>query len=87
MDRNQADAIARAILEPDLTVQEESSRKRAAAAAKLAKQRRLAWFGLAGFAMGAAVGYYAFGRLAPYGLVGLCAAVLVGHLVPSRAGA
>jgi hypothetical protein len=87
MDKNQADAIAQAILEPDLKFQEELSRRRAADAAKLSMQRRLAWFGLAGFAIGAAVGYYAFGRLTPYGLVGLCAAVLIGRLIPSRAAA
>lgn len=87
MDKNQADAVARAILEPDLKLQEELARKRTADTAKLAMQRRLAWFGLAGFAVGAAVGYYVSGRCTPYGLVGLCMAVIVGRLVPFRAAA
>ena len=87
MDKNQADAIAQAILEPDLKVQEELSRKRAADAAKLIMQRRLAWFGLAGFALGAVVGYYAFDKINPYGLAGLCVAVLIGRLMPYRGAA
>ncbi|KRA41541.1 hypothetical protein [Pseudoxanthomonas sp. Root630] len=87
MDKKQADAIARAILEPDLKAQEDLNRRRASEAARLIMQRRLAWFGLAGFSIGAAIGYYAFEKVAPYGLIGLCVAVLVGRLIPSRAAA
>ena len=84
MNRTQADAIAQAMLEPDLKSQEEVRRKRAQEAAKLATQRRHAGFVLVGYAAGAAVGHFAFGRIASSGLigafVGMLASVLVGWL-------
>ena len=77
MDRKQADAIAQAILEPDLKAQDALVHQRAAKAAKLAQQRRHAWFGLAGFV----IGHFAFGRVSYGGLIGLLVGKLVGVLV------
>ena len=87
MERSQVDAIAKAILEPDLKAQEELTRKRALDAAKLSLQRRAARFGLVGFAIGAAVGYFAFNKIFPYGLAGLFMAVLVGRYLPHQPAA
>lgn len=84
MDSNQADAVAKAILQPDLEAREDSGRRREAEAVTVRRQRRTGWFGLAGFAMGAALGYFAFDRIFPYGFMGLFLAVLVGHFVPYR---
>jgi len=78
MDRNQADAIARAILEPDLEAQEQLRRKRAVEAHAAVEQRRRAWFGLGGFAVGAVVGYVGFGQVSTFGLAGGGVGVLLG---------
>ena len=85
MDKSRADAIAQAILEPDLKAQAERNRKRAVEAVKLNMQRRLACSGLAGFTIGAAVGHYAFDGISPYGLIGLCAATMICRFLPYRA--
>jgi len=81
MDRTQADAIAQAMLEPDVKAQEEIRRKRAQDAAKLAAQRRHAGFVLVGYVAGAAVGHFAFGRIAFFGLIGAAAGMLGSVLV------
>ena len=70
MDRTQADAIAQAMLEPDAKAQEELRRRRAQDTAKLATQRRHAGFVLVGYVAGAAIGHFAFGRIALFGLLG-----------------
>ena len=87
MEKNQADAIAQAILEPGLKAQEEILSKRAADAAKLSLQRRIAWFGLAGFAIGAVVGHFAFDKVFPYGFVGLFLAILISRYLPHGSAA
>lgn len=53
MDDSQADAIARAILEPDLKGQEELRRKRAAEERRMADQRLVAALALPAMAIGA----------------------------------
>lgn len=55
MNKSQAEAIAQAVLEPDRKAQEETLRKRAAEERSLATRRRVAWFVLAGGAIGAVV--------------------------------
>jgi len=57
MDKTQAEAIAQAILQPDLKAQEELRRKKEKAAWLLAEKRKVAWFILTGFAVGAAFAY------------------------------
>ncbi|TPG48846.1 hypothetical protein EAH75_10560 [Rhodanobacter glycinis] len=57
MEKSQADAVARAILEPDLRAQEELRSKRAIESAQLARKRRVAWLALVGAGIGAAVAY------------------------------
>jgi hypothetical protein len=59
MDRNQADAIADAILEPDPASREAIARKRAAYQRSLAERRLVALFMLPGCATGAAAAYLA----------------------------
>ena len=58
MDKTQADAIAQAILEPDLRAQEEIRLKRAREDADLARRRRVALFLLVGSSIGAVVAHY-----------------------------
>ena len=84
MDRSQAEAIAQAVLEPDVKAQEQIRLRRAQEAVKLANQRRHAGFVLVGYAAGAAIGYLAFDRIAISGLIGafigMLASALVGRL-------
>lgn len=57
MERSQADAIAQAILAPDLDRQEETRQKRAIVAAYLSRKRKVAWLAFVGSAIGAALPY------------------------------
>lgn len=59
MDGKQADAIAQALLAPRLDVLAARERRRAAEAAHLARKRRVAWFALAGWGVGAVIAYVA----------------------------
>src|SRR3546814_14966589 len=62
MDKSQANAIAQAILQPDLNAQEDIRRKRTAKEQSLADRRLVAWFSLPCFAIGAAVAYFTENR-------------------------
>ena len=57
IDKKQAEAVAQAILDPDLRAQEEVQRKRAVQVARLARQRRAAWFALAGIWIGPIISF------------------------------
>jgi len=81
MDESQADAIARAILEPDSKAREELRRKRESQDLDLAHRRRLAWFALAGAAIGTAIAYAAGVHFARGTLGGALAGILVGRLL------
>ncbi|MFD0740273.1 hypothetical protein ACFQZQ_13395 [Lysobacter koreensis] len=85
MEKTQADAIAHAVMEPDLRVQEEIRRKRAAESAQLARKRRVAWFSLVGAGAGAAVAYYGGFRFSQGVLYGGLAGSAVGWLITRRA--
>jgi hypothetical protein len=58
MDKTQVDAVAQAILEPNLRAQEEIRRKRAVAALNIARRRQVAWFVLIGGGIGGAAAYF-----------------------------
>lgn len=85
MEKTQADAIAQAILEPDLRAQEEVRAKRAAEALQLARKRRVAWFALAGSGVGAAVAYFSGDRLSLGVIWGGLAGSAVGWFITRRA--
>jgi uncharacterized membrane protein YfcA len=84
MDEKQADAIARAILEPDRQAREQLRRKREAEAARLVLQRRAAGAALAGMAVGGAVGHFASGDFPRWLVVGGLIAYLLARLVQRR---
>jgi len=84
VDENQADAIARAILEPDLKAQEQLRQRRAREATTLTAQRRAAGIALVGMAIGGTIGYFAFGEFSRYLLVGGLVAYLLARLVRRR---
>lgn len=87
MDKTQADAIAQAILEPELRVQEAHRSRHALASAKLARKRRIAWFGLAGSGIGAAIAYLAGSRFSIGIIWGGLAGSTIGWLLTRRAAA
>ena len=81
MEKQQAEAIAQAILEPDLSVQAELRRKKEAKERSLAVRRVIATFVLLGFAIGAATAL-AFGeRFTVGGLWGGIGGAAVGWAV------
>ena len=85
MEREQADFIAQAILEPGLSAQDDIRRKRAVRAAKVARNRRIARVALAGSCIGAAIAYFSsthvFGGIIGGGLAGW----VLGWLIIRRA--
>lgn len=87
MEKTQADAIAQAILEPDLRAQEDLRIKRAKEAADLARRRRVAWFTLAGAGIGAALAHFTGYRFSNGVIWGGFAGSAVGWLVMRRAAA
>jgi hypothetical protein len=78
MDKSHADAIAQALLEPDLKAQETLRLKRAAEARQLAEKRSVAWWVLAGGAIGAVVAYAVGQRITSGVLWGCMAGSVVG---------
>lgn len=68
MDKLQADAIAQAILQPDLKAREDIRHRRATEERSLADRRLVAWFSLPGSALGAAVAYVIGSRFS-YGVI------------------
>ncbi len=78
MDKKQADVVARSILEPGTRAQEDVRLKRTAEANERSRRQQIAWFSLAGFAVGAAVAYF--------GVISFMPAVFLGGLVGSLVG-
>ena len=86
MDKSQAEAIAKAILEPDLQAQEEIRRKHAAEALYMAHKRQVAWYALAGAFIGAAVTYFMGQRFTVGVVLGALLGTGVGTLAIRRRG-
>ena len=87
MDKTQADAIAQAILEPDLLAQEELRKKQALKSAQHARKRKVAWLTLAGAGIGAACAYFVGTRFSVGVIWGGLAGSAIGWLVTQRAAA
>ena len=87
MERTQADAIAQAILAPDLDRQEDTRQKRAIEAAYLSRKRKVAWFAVIGSAVGAAVAYLCGTSFSVGVIWGGLASSALGWLLTHRAAA
>ena len=85
MDKTQADAIAQAILQPDLLAQQQIRLKRAREDADLALRRHAAVFALIGSGLGALVAHYLDYRFSLGIIWGGLGGALVGWLVKRRA--
>ncbi|KIQ97227.1 hypothetical protein [Lysobacter sp. A03] len=81
MDKHQADAVSEAILEPSLKAQAADLRQLQARAGRTADQRNQALYFIVGYVAGAAIGYFAFGRIASYGLASGFVGMVFGALV------
>lgn len=75
MDKLQAEAVLKAMLEPDLDVQMAIRTKRTEKALKLKAQRQRAGSALVGMVAGTAVGYVITGRFSYYAVFGAWAGV------------
>ena len=87
MDKKQADVVARSLLEPDTRAQEDVRLKRAAVAIEGSRKQQIAWFTLAGFAVGAAVAYFGAIAFVPGFFLGGLVGSLVGYVITRRAAA
>ena len=85
MDKTQAEAIVKAIMEPDLRAQEELQKKRESESTDIARKRQVAWLSLAGAGVGAAIAYYTGERFSLGVLWGGIAGSALGWLVTTRA--
>ena len=85
MEKQQVEAIAQAILEPDLNAQAELRRKRTAEERSLAVRRFIATFVLVGFAIGAATALVLGERFTVGGLWGGIGGVSPSQVSRSRA--
>lgn len=87
MEKTQADAIAKAILEPNLRAQEEQRSKQAVESAQLARKRQIAWFTLTGAGIGAVIAYISGVRFSIGIIWGGLAGSAIGWLITRRAAA
>ena len=87
MDKQQAEAVAQAILEPDLRTQDDLRRKRALEAARQSRKRRVAWFTLIGSGIGAAIAHLLGERFTSGVIWGGLAGSAIGWLIMRRAWA
>ena len=85
MDRKQADVVARSILEPGTSAQEEVRLKLTTEANERARRQRIAWFSLAGFAVGSAAAYFGVISFVPSFFLGGLVGSLVGYVINRRA--
>lgn len=81
MDKLQADAIAQAILQPDLKAREEIHRQRAAEASRVADRRFVALVSMPGFVIGAVVAHYSGHRFTEGVIWGGVAGAIIGWTV------
>ena len=84
MEKNQAEAIVEALLQPDTRAQEEIRKKRAIEQAYLARKRRVAVFMLIGSAIGEGIAYSLGQRLGEGVVWGGIAGSIVGWTVTWR---
>jgi hypothetical protein len=87
MERTQADAVAQAILAPDLSGQEETRQKRSIEEAYLSRKRKVAWFALTGSTIGAVVAYLISASLSVGVIWGGLASSALGWLLTHRSAA
>ncbi|MFT4048041.1 MAG: hypothetical protein QM661_15300 [Solimonas sp.] len=86
MDKSQAEAIAKAILEPDLQAQEEIRRKHATGAPYMVHKHQVAWYALAGAFIGGAVAYLIGQRFTVGVVLGALLGTGIGTLAIRRRG-
>ena len=78
MDKSQADAVAQAMLQPNITAEEVIQGKKIVASRRLAEQRFVARLGLLGCTLGATVAYFAGLRFALGIICGGVASLIAG---------
>ena len=85
MDKKQADVVARSILEPGTRAQEEARLKRTIEANERSRRQRIAWFSLAGCAVGSVTAYFGVISFVPGFFSGGLVGSLVGYVITRRA--
>lgn len=84
MDKPQAEEVARVVMETGVQAQDDLQRKRAAEAASLARRHHVAWFALAGAALGTGVAYVSDTNLLLGFMLGGLAGAAVGWFFQRR---
>jgi hypothetical protein len=78
MEKQQAAAIAEAVLDPHLQAQQRRSATLTAASRQRARNRDITWFGLAGLVVGTSVGWSTGTALSHGALLGVGAGCVLG---------
>lgn len=84
MDKPQAEEVARVVMETGVQAQDDLQRKRAAEAASLARRHHVAWFALAGAALGSGGAYLSDKNLLLGFMLGGLAGAAIGWLFQRR---
>ena len=84
MDKSRAEAIAQAILEPDLKVQAELRHKRGMEAQRLSEGRKRAGFALVAMPLGAGIAHFTGHHFSSGALYGGAVGAALGWLVSAR---
>ena len=87
MDKQQAEAIADALLLEKQVAQEEAVRRKALAEQRRQMQRRVGGWGLVGLGAGSIFGHFVFEAVFPTGMIGLGLGMVAGRLIHERKSA
>lgn len=85
LNKEQSEAVADALLSPSMEAQKAASLRVEKQQRARAARQRYAWLGLAGFAIGAALGYMLLGDAIPAAFVGLALGFIAGNILARRA--
>ena len=85
LSTEQSDVAADALLSPSREAQAAATKRADELHRKRVARQRVGWFGLAGFAIGAACGYMLLGNVLPAAFAGLGIGFVVGQFLSRRA--
>lgn len=85
LNREQSEAVADALLSPSIETQKTAKARAEKQQRDSSARQRYAWLGLAGFAIGAALGYTLLGNAIPAGFAGLALGLIAGNILARRA--
>lgn len=84
LNKEQSEAVADALLSPSMEAQKTAKARAEKQQRDHTARLRHAWVGLAGFAIGAALGYALLGNAVPTAIAGLALGLIAGKILARR---